>query len=492
MPTLPQLPEKTEVCHVEADEKLNTATDYKYVDENGAPGEAVVEPEVEKRIIRKIDGRLLPILTALYTFALVDRTNIGVARISGLDKATQLDVGTRASVAILVFYIGYCLMEIPSNIAMKRFGAANWLCFIATGWGLLTLAIGFSKNWQTLAVLRAFLGVLEAGLTPGCLYLIASWYRRYEVQTRISIFFVCAQFLSSFSNILAYGLIQVASDPETGGWKYIYIIEGAITVGVAILSRFIIIDFPDSKRNKFLSAEEIATVKGRLMIERGTAEAGKVTWKVIWGAITDWPIWAASIMYMSGACSIYGFLIFLPIILRKGLGYSLVLSFVLTAPPAAFSVIYAIGMSKLSDRYKMRGPFMMGHAVLAITGLAMIGFLDQSTPRYVGAFLGEAGTNGVIVTGMAWCQNNIRSDEKRSVGTAIQIIVAGIGGVYSALVFRQQDSPDYVPGLIAIGAVMLLTIAMTPVVCFFLRRANKQADAGTRLIEDSPGFRYTI
>jgi MFS family permease len=143
-------------------------------------------------------------------------------------------------------------------------------------------------------------------------------------------------------------------------------------------------------------------------------------------------------MYMSGACSIYGFLIFLPIILRKGLGYSLVLSFVLTAPPAAFSVVFAIAMSRLSDRYQMRGPFMVGHAALAITGLAMIGFLDHSTPRYIGAFLGEGGTNGVIVTGMAWCQNNMRSDEKRSVGTALQVIVAGIGGVYSALVFRQQ------------------------------------------------------
>lgn len=148
-------------------------------------------------------------------------------------------------------------------------------------------------------------------------------------------------------------------------------------------------------------------------------------------------------MYMSGACSIYGFLIFLPIILRQGLGYSLELSFLLTAPPAAFSVVFAIGMSKLSDRCRVRGPFMIGHAALAIVGLAMIGFLDRSTPRYVGAFLGEAGTNGVIVTGMAWCQNNIRSDVKRGVATAIQVMVAGVGGVYSALVFRQQVSSAY-------------------------------------------------
>ena len=83
----------------------------------------------------------------------------------------------------------------------------------------------------------------------------------------------------------------MASDPETGGWKWIYIIEGVITVGFAILARLIIVDFPDSKRNKFLTTEEIATVKDRLLVERGTAEGDKVTWKVIWDTATDWPLW---------------------------------------------------------------------------------------------------------------------------------------------------------------------------------------------------------
>jgi hypothetical protein len=84
----------------------------------------------------------------------------------------------------------------------------------------------------------------------------------------------------------------VAPVPETGGWKWIYIIEGAITVGFALLARFIIVDFPDSKRNKFLTAEEIATVQSRLRQERGTAEGGKVTWRVIRDAFTDWPLLA--------------------------------------------------------------------------------------------------------------------------------------------------------------------------------------------------------
>ena len=101
-----------------------------------------------------------------------------------------------------------------------------------------------------------------------------------------------ASFLSSFSNILAYGLTQIASNPELGGWKWIFIVEGAITVGLAILARFIIVDFPESPRNKFLTPDEVRVVTNRLLAERGTAEGGKVTWRVIRETVLDWQVWS--------------------------------------------------------------------------------------------------------------------------------------------------------------------------------------------------------
>jgi cyanate permease len=147
-------------------------------------------------------------------------------------------------------------------------------------------------------------------------------------------------------------------------------------------------------------------------------------------------------MYMTGAIGVYAFLFFLPIILRNGLGYSLQLSFILSAPPAAFAVIFALGISWLADKTQMRGPFVVFQGLVAIVGLCMTGFLTHPTPRYVGTFLGEAGVNGLVVTCLAWQANNIRGDAKRSVATAIQIMVSGVGGIYSSLVFRQQVSPN--------------------------------------------------
>lgn len=108
---------------------------------------------------------------------------------------------------------------------------------------------------------------------------------------RIAVVFLTASFLSSFANILAYGLTQIASDPELGGWKWIFIIEGAITIVIAVIAWFAVIDFPDSKRNTFLSPEQVEIINARLLRSRGTLEGGKVTWRVVRETVTDWQVW---------------------------------------------------------------------------------------------------------------------------------------------------------------------------------------------------------
>ncbi|KAJ9645515.1 hypothetical protein H2204_001095 [Knufia peltigerae] len=514
-----------DVAHVEAEAALQQSiTADEHPGKNGVHHlylDVTLDPELERQLTRKIDFRLLPILTVIYMWSLIDRTNIGVARISGIDEKLGLNISNRASVAskyscwapprlddpateiteytltlddnqALIVYLGYAIVELPSNIALRKFGAANWISFLCLGWGFLTFGIGFSKSYSDLVIMRAFLGAFEGGLVPGLLYLLASWYRPYEVQKRLAAFFLTGSFLASFASILAYGLIQVADDPANGGWKWIYIIEGCLTIGVAIVSRFILLDFPDSKRNKFLSPELQACLRNRLLRERGEAESPKVTWSVIKDTLMSWPVWSGAYLFFAGSASSYGFLIFLPLILRNGLGYSLAASFCLTTPPAALSIITGYTTAWLSDKYHIRGPFVIFHSLLSVVGLAMMAFLNSPTPRYVGSFLGYSGTYGVIITGQAWGQNNIRSDAKRAVGTVIQVVCAAIGGIYSALVFRQQDAPNYIPGMIATLLAIGLAAVVAPVSMFFFRRENRLADAGLKVLEGAEGFRYTL
>ncbi|KJR87772.1 Major Facilitator Superfamily protein [Sporothrix schenckii 1099-18] len=441
---------------------------------------------------RKVDFRLLPILCGLYTISLIDRSNLGSARIAGINQDIGLSIGNRYSVVVLVFYVGYILVELPSNILLKWLGAANWLSFLSLSFGLLSVGTGLIHSYGALVVLRILLGCMEAGLFPGIIYLISAWYRRFEVQKRIAVFFSLASFLSSFANILAYGLTQIADEPEKHGWRWIFIIEGCITCGLAILAWFVIVDFPESPRNKgFLTAEEHEVLRQRLVQERGHVEAGKVTAKLVLSVVCEWRHWAIGFVYCGGSGGIYSFLFFLPTILRDSMGYSQVAAFCLTTPPAAVAIIYSIAVSYLADRMRIRGPYAVLGSVVAVVGLAMTAFVAAPGPRYAGTFLGYAGSTSVISTSLAWGQNNVRSDNRRNVVTVIQIVSAAIGGIYSALVFRQQDAPNYVPGVIAMGLLILVggIVSLVSSIVFFFQ--NKRADRGEVVLEESPDFRYT-
>jgi hypothetical protein len=219
----------------------------------------------------------------------------------------------------------------------------------------------------------------------------------------------------------------------------------------------------------------------------------------------------------SDPSGVYAFAFFLPLILRQGLGYSLELSFVLSAFPPCFAVIVVMTVSWLADKYHVRGLPVIGQGLFGIIGLCMTGFLDAPVPRYIGTFLGYAGAIGLVVTSMSWMANNLRGDGKRAIATAVMISISGVGGIYSSLVFRQQvrtfvqpllsfslschldlislvlqDAPNYIPGLVAVMAANFVAIVLAVVSMIVLKIQNKRADEGKVIIEGLEGFRYTV
>ncbi|EXJ61625.1 hypothetical protein A1O7_02054 [Cladophialophora yegresii CBS 114405] len=453
--------------------------------------DAQIDPVLEKKVMRKVDWRLLPVVTAIYAFSLIDRTNYGGARIAGMDEALHLDVGNRASVALMILFVGYILFELPSNILLKKFGPRIWLSTLGLCFGILTIASGLVKTWGALAAVRAFLGVFEAGLLPGCFYLMTSWYRKYEIQRRLSYFIQSTFVITSFSNALAYGLTQIADEPEVDGWKWIFIVEGAITIGIALVLFFVVVDLPSSSGNKFLSPAEKELIKQRIMTERGEFEGEKITWKVIVYTFSQWHVISISFLYLAAAAGSYTWIIFNPIILRNSMGYSLVSAYMLTVPPAVFSTITTLIVSRYADKWHIRGPVCWFGTVIGLAGVAMVGFAESPVARYAGIWVGEIGTNAYIVTCVAWGHNNIRTDGPRAVLSSIHVGSAAVGAIYSSLVFRQQDAPDYIPGLAAIIAILTAGFVVSVLTSFFLWRANKKADAGKKIIEGAVGFRYT-
>lgn len=162
-------------------------------------------------------------LCFVFGLSLLDRTSISATYIAGLAEDVGLDIGARYSITLLVFFPTYCLFELPSNMVIRRLGARWWLSFLIISWGCMVLAMGFIHDWKVLTALRALLGVFEAGLFPGGIFIISSWYRQFETAGQVSLFFMASLICSGFGPIFAYALslISVGDGMYASGWRWI-------------------------------------------------------------------------------------------------------------------------------------------------------------------------------------------------------------------------------------------------------------------------------
>ncbi|CUS09223.1 unnamed protein product [Tuber aestivum] len=482
----------------------NEKVNYDHSDSMGAvtspQTSSVEEPGIdlvyEKKLVRRIDIHLIPILAALYSVSMIDRTNISNAVIAGMMSDLKLNVGDRFSIALLMFFIPYFLFELPSNIILRRVGAAVWLGSIALAWGSVTIGMGFIKDWRILVFCRVLLGLFEAGFFPGSIYLISSWYVRYEVQKRLAGFYLLSVFIGGFTSLLSYGLMHMNGIQGLAGWRWILIIEGVLTVIVALLAYFVIVDFPDKllqRRKPFLTESDIEIIKARIDRDRDDSQSDPLTWSIVGHHLSDWKLWAYALLFMSAAVPGYGLAYFMPIIL-KGMGYSTSMSQILTSLPYIAAVAVAFSLAWCADKTRLRAPFIVLGCLLIIIGMSITAYASSNGARYFGIFLGVAGAQNNIPTLLAYQSNNIRTNSKRSVGSALQVGFGAIGGVFASTVYRQKDSPKYRNGLWATMGCQFLSLVLLAFMTVYFKRKNRQHKEGTldKPIEGHPEFTYTI
>ncbi|KAK4936832.1 High-affinity nicotinic acid transporter, partial [Elasticomyces elasticus] len=192
----------------------------------------------ERKLITKIDWRVIPLLCILYLLAFLDRVNIANANVYGLAKELGLS-GNKYNNALVIFFVPYVLFEIPSNILLKKFKPHVWLSGCMFMFGLVTLLQGFVKSYSGLLATRFFLGFFETGMFPGCFYLIGMWYTRREAQKRYSFFFSSTTLAGAFGGLLAAAIGNLnLTNTRYSGWRWIFIIEGAVTCIVSFCFYF--------------------------------------------------------------------------------------------------------------------------------------------------------------------------------------------------------------------------------------------------------------
>ncbi|OAL32680.1 hypothetical protein AYO20_07838 [Fonsecaea nubica] len=484
--------------HEKGDHALRMLDDNIHLQEALDPDHAIDLAE-EKRIRRKVDFRLLPLCGIVYAISLVDRLNLPNARLAGMDQALGISIGNRYSIITMIFFIGYILFDFPSNLIMRKVGAATFMGVISFCWGVVTIGMGFSKTWGTLLACRIIFGAFEGGLFPGIVFLLSCWYKRDEVQVRFSAIYGCGLLVSGLANLIAYGLSKMDGLGGVPGWSWIFIMEGIVTVVIAVLVLLFLLDFPDRAARpsllgfrSFLTPDEAAIVLARIERDRGDAVPERFTPRVIFSHLKDWRVWEFCLLLMCNNTVAYAFAYFLPLILNGGFGYSLLKTYILIFPPYVLAVIWMYIAAYIGDRWMTRGPIILFNAVVTITGVVIIGYAKNPSVRYFGVFLGLPSYNASIPAIFSYQHNNIVGQARRAIASAVMLAGAGIGGIIASNAFQQKDAPQYRPGLDTIIAVQALTIVLICKNFFLYTRANRKADRGEIIIEGRPGFRYTL
>ncbi|KAF1957524.1 MFS general substrate transporter, partial [Byssothecium circinans] len=450
-----------------------------------------IPAELDKRITRKLDIRLMPWLFGLWLLAFIDRSNIGNARIDSLADDLHLNAN-KFNIALAVFYVPYICYDVPSNLVIKYFKAGYYLPGLLIAWGLVSMCTGFVKSYAGLLVARFFLGLAEGGLLGGRLVYLAMFYRRHQLLYRITLFYCAAPISGAVGGLLATGLARIEHGGYNG-WPFIFFVEGAITIVFGIAVLFALPHTPSDI--KFFTPEEHEACLARMRLDAhgsntaSTVKDEKFSWFWVRRALLNFQTILLSLNFFAIITPIYSFSLFLPTIIRS-LGYTRVTAQLLTVPPnmGAFFTVLLAGW--YSDKLHIRGAFMLVGCTIAIVGYIMLIASTRTLTQYGGTFLVAAGVFPCSPLVMGWLTNNLAPHYVRATGTGFQIMIANMAAFIATFTYLQEDAPRYITGhainIGMLGLALLLT-STNIVYCKWENKKRANGERNHRLQEEDEG-----
>ncbi|KAF9916486.1 hypothetical protein BX616_003627 [Lobosporangium transversale] len=459
-----------------------------------------IDPIAVSKLRRKIDWHLIPLISVLYLCSFLDRVNIGNAKVAGLEDDVAL-TPSEYNWALSIFFIGYVLFEIPSNILLKKMGPRKWITIVMIAWGTIMMAMAAVTNAAGLLAARFFLGLAESGLFPGSVYLISLWYTRSEQALRNGLFFSTATMAGAFGGVLAYGIAQMDGIQGLHGWQWIFILEGLPTVLLTIVVFFYLPDFPATAY--FLNNTEKELAVKRLVIDAGPATQTEFSWKQFRAVFIDWKVYMHMITYILNATPLYSLSLFFPSIVQ-GFKFSPLTTQAMTAPAYIIACLFTIICAFSSDRFRERGLHYSLPTFLGCLGyILLIITKDSSTiVRYVSLTITAIGVFSSVPPMLSWFTTNIGGHTKRGVATAAIISFGNIGGAIGGQIYRAPDAKNgFVRGHTICACMMGISGVLILVMKYFLQRENKRRAnltpeeyareaEGEDLCDNHPGFTY--
>jgi sugar phosphate permease len=359
-------------------------------------GSLELASEAEERIYRKVTLRLVPFLFICYFAAYLDRVNVGFAKLQMLHDLSFSE--TVYGFGAGIFFLGYVLFEVPSNVVMHRVGARVWIARIMITWGLISGAMAFVHSPFTFYLLRFLLGVAEAGFIPGILLYLTYWYPAYRRGRITALFLAAIPAASIFGGPLSGGIMKLVGGGFWGlhGWQWLFFCETipSLVLGVATLL------YLDDRvaRVRWLTEDEKRVVAENVARE----DQEKSGHAHLSEAFTNGRVWLLGLIYFGLASGIYIISFWLPTIIKQsGVSDPLTIG-LLTAIPYIAAIMAMVAVSTSGDRFRERRWHTIAPALVTAFGLCVAAwFAHDTTLAMVGVVLAAAGASSAQAS--FWC-----------------------------------------------------------------------------------------
>ena len=416
---------------------------------------------IERRTIAKISWRLLPLVALAYCIAYIDRSNISFAALT-MNK----DLGFSAYIygwGAGIFFFGYFLFEIPSNLILEKIGARIWIARIMITWGIISGLTALITGTTSFLIIRFLLGAAEAGFFPGMILYLTYWFPAEYRGRVISTLFIAQPVANAAASIASAAILDMDGMLGIKGWQWIFIIEAipAVLLGLVILR--IMTDRP--AHADWLAEDERSWLQARLDSESRQVEStGRMTWTK---ALADPRVVALSLIYLMSVTANYGIVFFMPQII-KGIGLSNMMTGLLSSLPYVVGTVGLLAWGWSSDRNKERRWHLITASSVGALGLAFAGWSGASYWALLGM---SAATVGIYGSRAAfWPMPSLFLTGTAAAGAIAMINAVGnLGGYVGPFVvgWIKDSTQSFGAGLYFLAACSL----MAAVITFFAARA---------------------
>lgn len=428
-----------------------------------------------RKLLRKLDLHIMPTIILMYLLNYLDRSNLSQARLGGLEADLHMS-GNDFNILTMILFIGYILVQMPSNVLLVRVPPSLYLGSCMVTWGTISAVQGATKNFGGMLACRFFLGAIESPFFPGILALLSSWYTREELAHRIAFFYGGGQMGSMFGGLIA-AVVLGNLDGARGiaGWRWLFIIEGVATVFVSLVAIVILPNYPGTTR--WLNDEDKAYAQWCLSADIGEVDDNNSIplKKAVVMVLKDYKVYIFGLMMHANTLT-QTFSYFFPTIVET-LGYNSTITLLLTVPVWFAAFLFSVGYSYHASITNERTLHIIGAMLIALVGNILVITTTKTGVRYFAMFLMPMGAYPGVQIIIAWIASSIpRPAPKRTIALGMCNMFSNSANIYGSYLYPSSDGPQYIMGGIVISVMAVVCIITTIIMRFCLVWENKKLE----------------